>query len=116
MKSDPPKEKVKKQHPENDTQKNKKTLKIQTSQTADVSTNTTPVVVEEKNIEQIPEPPTNVSNMNGIVTNTGKEKKKRKAEFNTLQQLSKSLKHFKKHFHNINFVFFLINSRRQARN
>lgn len=31
--------------------------------------------------------PTTIPTVNGIVSNTGKEKKKKKSEFNTLQQL-----------------------------
>lgn len=50
-----------------------------------MATNTVPTV-EEKKTETVPEP-TTVAKLNGVVTNPAKEKKKRKAEFNTLQQL-----------------------------
>lgn len=81
------KEKPKK-HSE-DAHKSKKVTKHQQPQTVDVAINTAPIV-EEKKPEPIQEP-TTVANLNGIVTNTTKEKKKRKAELNTLQQLSKLL-------------------------
>lgn len=52
----------------------------------------TPLIVEKEIEEKVAESVIVLPQTNGVVGNPGKEKKKKKSEFNTRQQLSKSFK------------------------
>lgn len=79
---------------------NKKQQKQLTNSSIVPNTNNLPIEKEkEKEAEgNTLEPVLALPLTNGIIGNPGKEKKKKKSEYNTMQQLSKSLNMFKNVF------------------